>query len=379
MKLKADNLYCFDDFELDFSYPKKIVKSTIEYEYLEERPNFRFKRVNIIFGANASGKTSMGRLMRDIAGFIAGFPAPFGLGDKIADKAKTASCEFCFVFRLTLYRFYFTINDKTTLSAGLEATEIKNNDSFENAFSKLTEIAHFDSDDTFETKVNESARIIASLDAIRTCFSYHLYLSNLYEESQYALQASPDRNHLSETMDIVLRTFDQSILRVKKLEEAQESSYIEFKNGDKVLIQDGKVVNPSRLSSGTLEAIKIAHCVERIRSQTSAVFYIDEIFSRTQSDLEIAILSVMIELLGKQSQLFYTTHNTNILEMNLPMHAFLFLRKKNKVEAIDPGRVIKKNDRNLKIAVENDVLRTIPNTDLLDRLFEVTDEEKENL
>ena len=48
---------------MNMSYPKKIVDSTIEEEFLEERPNFRYKKVNIIMGGNATGKTSLGRLL----------------------------------------------------------------------------------------------------------------------------------------------------------------------------------------------------------------------------------------------------------------------------------------------------------------------------
>ena len=53
MDIKVDNLYAFKNFHINMSYPKKIVDSTIEMEYLESRPNFRYKKVNIIMGGNA--------------------------------------------------------------------------------------------------------------------------------------------------------------------------------------------------------------------------------------------------------------------------------------------------------------------------------------
>ena len=40
MKVKLDNLYAFKDFEIDMSYPKKTVKSSIESEHLHRYPNF---------------------------------------------------------------------------------------------------------------------------------------------------------------------------------------------------------------------------------------------------------------------------------------------------------------------------------------------------
>ena len=70
MNLELNNLFGFQDFKVNFSYPKKLVKSTIENEYLETKPNFRYKKVNILMGANASGKTSLGKALVDIFNFL---------------------------------------------------------------------------------------------------------------------------------------------------------------------------------------------------------------------------------------------------------------------------------------------------------------------
>ena len=63
MDIRIDNFYQFKNFHMNMSYPKKIVDATIEAEHLAGLPNFRYKKVNIIMGANASGKTSLGRLL----------------------------------------------------------------------------------------------------------------------------------------------------------------------------------------------------------------------------------------------------------------------------------------------------------------------------
>ena len=70
LKLKLDNIYGFKDFELDLTYPKKIVNSIIENEHLAGFPNFRYKKVVILMGANASGKTTLGKAIKDISEFI---------------------------------------------------------------------------------------------------------------------------------------------------------------------------------------------------------------------------------------------------------------------------------------------------------------------
>ena len=66
MRLKADNLFAFNNFCVDFSYPKKIVSNPLEKEWLKNYPNFRYRRFNVIIGANSSGKTTFGKLLNGI-------------------------------------------------------------------------------------------------------------------------------------------------------------------------------------------------------------------------------------------------------------------------------------------------------------------------
>ena len=70
MYVKLKNICAFDDFNANFSYPKKIVNSSIEREYLPGFPNFRYKKVNILLGTNASGKTSFGKILMYIFNFM---------------------------------------------------------------------------------------------------------------------------------------------------------------------------------------------------------------------------------------------------------------------------------------------------------------------
>ena len=50
MRLKIHNFFAFKNFEMNMSYPKKIVDSYIEKEYLKDRGNFRYKKINILMG-----------------------------------------------------------------------------------------------------------------------------------------------------------------------------------------------------------------------------------------------------------------------------------------------------------------------------------------
>lgn len=81
----------------------------------------------------------------------------------------------------------------------------------------------------------------------------------------------------------------------------------------------------------------------------------------------------MVERLGRNEQLIFTTHNTDMLDLNLPKHAFAFLRKEidggeYKVTVIFASDILKRNTDSVKCAMENDVFRSLPDASLLDEL-----------
>ena len=77
LQLALNCIYGFDDFNIDFTYPKKIVNSFIESENLEGRERFRYKKAVILMGANATGKTSLGKALLRIFNYMAnGNPIP---------------------------------------------------------------------------------------------------------------------------------------------------------------------------------------------------------------------------------------------------------------------------------------------------------------
>lgn len=344
MNLKLNNLYCFNDFEINFSYPKKIVNSTIPYEFLKERTNFRFKRVNIIMGANASGKTVMGKALMDIFNFIHK-KNPEVILSKVMDKEKKSSFEIDIVLTdLNLYRFSCEIEKNEISYLKLEKGVIGGRDSYETTIKKMES----------ESLKNFDKNLMGWL------FSFP------------GEELPKDAEFSTKVLDRVLRTFDPSIKEVIKSGEVENTFHIVFKSGYKLSIQEGKVINDTVLSSGTKEGIAIANAITHMLKDEPRPFYIDEKFSHVQSDLEINFLSLMIEVLPPKSQLFFTTHNTDILEMDLPVHSFIFLKKKEKVEVIEPSKIFKKNDRFLANAVKNDVFNTLPNTDLLEELIEVS-------
>lgn len=84
LNLKLDGIYGFEGFAIQFTYPKKVVNSIIEDEHLEGRERFRYKKAVILIGANATGKTSLGKALLKIITFI-NTSNPAVLMDMIAD------------------------------------------------------------------------------------------------------------------------------------------------------------------------------------------------------------------------------------------------------------------------------------------------------
>lgn len=70
MNLALNHIHGFQNFEINFTYPKKIVNSIIENETLTDRPRFRYKKAVILMGANATGKTNLGKVLQKIFTYI---------------------------------------------------------------------------------------------------------------------------------------------------------------------------------------------------------------------------------------------------------------------------------------------------------------------
>ena len=108
-------------------------------------------------------------------------------------------------------------------------------------------------------------------------------------------------------------------------------------------------------------------------TRESSFYYCDEHFSYIQSDIEKRIFGIMMDRIGENEQLIFTTHNTDMLDLNLPKHSYVFLRKHledgiYQVSAVSASDVLKRNTDSLRSAVENDVFASLPQDSLLDEL-----------
>ena len=357
MDLKLNNFCAFKDFHINFSYPKKVVHSYIENEYLPGYPNFRFKRVNILMGSNATGKTTLGKMLMSIFVFINrqninifsdvinknGLPASFSI-DFIPNGKELYHVD-------AVFETSCSDNDAKLVNSQLNISKaaISTNDSYEMCKKKLKPI---------EGSVSLSEKL-SVVPYFGWFFSYPM--DSLLNRGKHT---NSNNNVYLNVLENILRTLDPSIVSVEKSNEVANSYIIHFHDRD-LFVQDGDVIRYNTLSSGTKYGIDIADIVTAIITHSNGFYYCDEKFSYINSDIEKAILSVMIDTLNQDEQLFFTTHNMDILDMMLPKHSYTFLKKENNENGITlkclyASDYLKRNTDSLKNAVENDLFSTAP-------------------
>lgn len=394
--LKASNLYGFNNTEIDFSYTRKVVDSSIEYEYLPERKNFNFKRVCIISGTNASGKTSLGRVICGIENFLSRKTIIPTLASAICDSEQPASIEFEFV---TPTNNIFHKLDLSFVDSGVAVKRLQyislpigKNDSCSTMRKKLLQVVE-------NKKARNGVYISSDEVGVSTAFEKFSELSIedlswmfMFSENQNENKIASPANISASLFKKILKAFDPSIESVEALTPANESEkkrknrkgnisgyLIKFNNGDSVLINSSGEMTAdkddiNRFSKGTYDAIKLTSFISRVfvenKFDGSCTHFLDEQMAYTHSDLEQHILNLIVSKLSPLSQFFYTTHNYDVLDMGFPVHSYLFMRKENSTSSvIQPESSFKKNDRSLLNYVKNDYFNTLPDTSDLDKLL----------
>jgi hypothetical protein len=361
LNVELDNFYAFKNFHMNLTYPKKIVGSCIKEEHLENRPNFRYKKVNIIMGANASGKTTFGRMLMKIFNFIDKKNYEL-LTDAICDSSKAASFALDMAFRSNiLYRISCSVAPCTEekyspehFKVEIRTENIQAKDNYEMCVKRMEE-KPYSAEDNYIDELEKIER----LDWI---FEYP-------EDTARTLRLPDKDEKFRFVLENLLRALDPSIVAVDTSKEMKNTYVIRLKDQD-VVLQSGSRFDTSILSSGTKAGVEVAQIVAALIQGHYSFYYCDEKFSYIHSDIEKAVLSLMIDYIGANAQLFFTSHNTDILDMNLPKHAFAFLRKEMSnvdcpITCIEASSLLKRNTDSLKNAVENDLFSCSPSVDLI--------------
>ena len=356
LDLSLKGIYGFDDFGINFTYPKKLVKSIIGDEHLDGRERFRYKKVNVLMGSNATGKTSLGRALLKIFSYINSGNESF-----LLEMATEEQVFFTIDFvndDFIMHRLYGHINKpEETVDVHYYSASIGELDFYERCVEKLR-------DHTQEIEGDRLA-LRKRVGEIHSRFAYPEIASSLHT-------AGTDKKELLRTLRAVLSTLDPSLTSIEELSGAKDT-FIIRRQGIEILIQEGKLLNREVLSSGTAEGIDVAVFLASMMGKDRLFYYCDEHFSYIQSEIEKAIFGLMMERIRDNEQLIFTTHNTEMLDLNLPKHSYTFLRKevvegKSMVTATPASRFLKKNTDSVRGAMENDMFGTMPDLSRLNEL-----------
>lgn len=368
MNLKLDNFLLFNDFEINMSYPKKIVGSSIDAEYLSTRPNFRYKKLVILMGANATGKTALGRVLMGICNFIKRKEYNT-LVNLIEDVTKTAGFEMDFIAEENvLYRITATISPSKDISyysdnirVCVKKVNILMKDNYERCAARLDEL-----------NCESSSNYIVELEKIPSLSWMFEYPFASEGKQQIVRPANLDM--YQKYLEVVLKSLDPRIDAVKQVEGA-EGTYLIMRDSGAIIIENGELKSPEKLSSGTQEGIGLANILVNMKLHACNFYYCDEKFSHIHSEVERAFLSLFVNLLDSDEQLFFTTHNLDVLDMEFPLHSFAFMRRDEfgnyPPSCVFASEYIKKNNVSLRAAVENDIFSASPDVSEIFRINEM--------
>lgn len=393
-RVEIAGLYTFNGAVLDLTYERKLANNTISNEYLSGHKNFNIKKVCILSGANASGKTTFGKILCGIQNYLS--------RNNIVDYLKkglnndnVAEIKVEFVVLVDkawhLRSVTFSFNKDGIISEEYASIKIGKNDSSRTARKKLK--ARVTAQENGRNK-NDYKKYLHDSPIGKSNFSEDLADEESNNWTYVFAETSPEQETTlwNDDQSIspnfiyrVLHTYDPNISKIVAVYEDQKEDAaipeaigfnIHFVNGDRVLIdKDGQINDKTRLSLGTYKGIRVTGFLSRVIRQannkfpSSGIFYLDEQLVNSHSEIEKGIVNLIIDKLGENSQFFHTTHNYDLLDMNLPIHSYMFFRKDEYTEIVAPEKEFKKNDRSLINYVKNDIFGTLPNLDGLDEIL----------
>lgn len=368
LNLKMDNVLAFYDFNVCFSYPVKLRKTFIPEENLKTKTSFRYKKVNIFVGSNATGKTSLIKCLWTILLF---------LGRKEQNIIESIMNNNSFPSLIT-----FDYAEETDFDSRLKRVIIKlENEKLQMAYNEL----NIREGDSYESRAKDFDSLDFVFKDCADCFKSMEYdvgwnvvlpaTEKGFETINFVkYQNESEEKEYFNILNQVLNTLDPSIINVSKSLDASNAIVIKHENANIIIVQEGNALSSiNYLSSGTKYGINLANIMFSIKYHRNGIYLIDEQFSYVNSDIEASILSTMVSMLGPNEQLFFTTHNANILELGFPFHSFNFMKKTNeagkqKIQVYCATEVENRNNVSPKTIIDNDMLGTAPN---VNKIFEI--------
>ncbi|OCN04404.1 hypothetical protein A4S06_11330 [Erysipelotrichaceae bacterium MTC7] len=398
--VKIHGLFSFRNFTADFTYARKAKNDEL-HQSLKNYPNVRYRKLNIVMGANSSGKSTLGKLLCMISNYVSGRDIQSVINIDLAKMCQENQPYFDDIYFETIYyhkdymyQLHVSFDGEGVVSETWKRIKLAKKDTYNDAVAKLSKVgkenietySRSESGITFGFKSPELSKSVSKYNLLGQV-SY-LYSFQQFEVNRRVESSIPESKTLR---DRLLKVFDPSIASIDPItsivvdedgiEEVVDLNMerIRFVNGRKQDVDFGKELTSENttLSTGTIEAIHLAHVLHKI--DRYSVVYLDETMVHSHHELEPYILQYIMKVLEKnEMQLFFTTHSTEALELDIPNYNVMFMRKSNSgytEEIIKPVDSMKHNKRSLVNAFVNDQFSTSPDiTELLDLIMEFDDD-----
>lgn len=392
LSITCDNLFMFKNFFIDFTYARKLSHPLAKDDELFPGSGINVRKKMIILGANASGKTTFGQLLCGISNYIIGrdtIPDKQKLQNAVYDHQKDSSFEIEFVIEDMAYHLKAIFDHQDIKFESLAKAKISKSYNIKKLREVLTKTDYkfeyrkkdsevSDNRRPFVSQILKDVKNEAELAYLSQNVWFHYIFSHFAERS-----INSKINLPVELINGILPQIDNSVEKVVRLAPADETlttkSYlIVFKNGDQITIPEGDLLaaDRDRLSHGTYEALTFLNVIEEIKRRENFTIFVDEKLAHLHVELEAYL--VMKAFWGsRNTQVFFTSHNSELLDLNVPNTAFVLFKRDadgyNKTIYISDK--VNKNDRRIRCLYENDVFGVLPDYTALDGYFEDNDNE----
>lgn len=368
-KIKLNNIFQFENFELDMTYARESVHSPISQAH-KKYNNLKYKKFLLLLGANASGKTTLGKSLCIIQNFLAGKEL---INSELFDFKKHFSfnpdknIELSSVFSTKnhMYMFEIEISSKGMIKELWKRINLKNL-SYNKHEKELLDSEYI----YFNENINSvfSSSLLKSIDHVED-------KSEIQEDLGFVYSFSDEKNETINTnvgfniqiFEKLLMSFDNSIQKVFQSSEVDNNKIIEFKNGYKEIVLENGIISDDKnsiLSSGTKEVIYLSYMLTGLFNANYHTLYFDEKMTNSHSEIEQQIIQIIITMVDRiDGQVFITSHNSDILNMAFPNYNYMLLKKNGSgtiTESIHPEKYLKHNNRTLRKLVEDDIFSTAP-------------------
>ena len=324
------NFLLFNDFPLDFTQENRKNRAfQLENGNLKGRDSFKFKKFSFLVGSHSSGKTLISKLLYDFFLFLETKEYKY-LTRNINNTKMPAvfCCELVLKgviskkVELILYRIRVVVTPKKegeeysskNLQVNVNPSIINHNDIY-----RTKKTTHYVYGSSINRELNKIKCPVTQY--------YHVF------DKDTIFNINTSSNKYKIVLEAFLKTLEPSIKSIKLcdlnniiIENSKEKIQYSFENIENSYY--GKQFIISKYLTDIIFALK---------GSRGAVFYLDDVCSSLNTDLELAFIRVLIKAINvpKNIQVIYTTKNTDITDIELHRSSFMFLRRNKDSEEKD--------------------------------------------